>query len=207
MYVVQGDSLRKFRLTEKKPMTSAVETTQGTDWRLALLANREKTLEYLYARTYPVVLHYVKERQGREEDAQDLLQDAIILFFEKVVHDRLVLTAAPTTYLVAICKNRWRQEREKRSRQVPLADGHPGGTTETPEPDTHEATAHLLDYVNQLGEKCRDILVQFYYFGQQLEQIAADHGYRTIRSATVQKFKCLERLRKAVSHLSVGHFK
>ena len=76
-------------------MTSAVETTQGTDWRLALLANREKTLEYLYARTYPVVLHYVKERQGREEDAQDLLQDAIILFFEKVVHDRLVLTAAP----------------------------------------------------------------------------------------------------------------
>jgi hypothetical protein len=49
--------------------------------------------------------------------------------------------------------------------------------------------------------------VQFYYFGQQLEQIAADHGYRTIRSATVQKFKCLERLRKAVSHLSVGHFK
>jgi RNA polymerase sigma factor (sigma-70 family) len=188
-------------------MTSAVETTQATDWRRALLANREKTLEYLYARTYPAVLHYVKERQGREEDAQDLLQDAMILFFEKVVHDRLVLTAAPTTYLIAICKNRWRQEREKRSRQVPLADGHPGGATETPEPEILEATAHLLDYVNQLGEKCRDILVRFYYFGQRLEQIAANHGYRTIRSATVQKFKCLERLRKAVSHLSVGHFK
>jgi RNA polymerase sigma factor (sigma-70 family) len=146
-------------------MTSAVETTQATDWRLALLANREKTLEYLYARTYPFVLHYVKERQGREEDAQDLLQDAMILFFEKVVHDQLVLTAAPTTYLVAICKNRWQQERDKRSRQVPLADGYAAGAVEMPESETFEATAHLLDYVNQLGEKCRDILVQFYYFG------------------------------------------
>jgi RNA polymerase sigma factor (sigma-70 family) len=188
-------------------MTPAVDTTQATDWRLALLANREKTLEYLYARTYPAVLRYVKDRQGRPEDAQDLLQDAMILFFEKVVHDRLVLTAAPTTYLVAICKNRWRQELEKRNRQVPFADGHADAVTETPEPEAPETTAHLLDYVNRLGEKCRNILVQFYYFGQRLEQIAADHGYRTIRSATVQKFKCLERLRKTVSHLSAGHFK
>ncbi len=188
-------------------MTSAVDTTQATDWRLALLANREKTLEYLYARTYPAVLHYVKEHQGRPEDAQDLLQDAMILFFEKVVHDQLVLTAAPTTYLVAICKNRWRQEREKRSRQVPLADGHADAAGGTPEPETAGDQRNLLEYVNRLGEKCQDLLVRFYYFGQRLEQIAADHGYRSIRSATVQKFKCLERLRKAVSHLSVGHFK
>ncbi len=188
-------------------MTTAVDTTQATDWRQALLANREKALEYLYARTYPAVLHYVKERQGREEDAQDLLQDAMILFFEKVVHDRLVLTASPTTYLVAICKNRWRQERERRSRQVPFPDGHAEAAGETSEMEINETRVNLLDYVNQLGEKCQDLLVRFYYFGQRLEQIAADHSYRNIRSATVQKFKCLERLRKAVSHLSAEHFK
>ena len=187
-------------------MTSAA-TTQSTDWRRALLANRERTLEYLYARTYPAVLHYVKERQGSAEDAQDLLQDAMILFFEKVVHDQLVLTAAPTTYLVAICKNRWRQEREKRSRQVPFVNEHAEVAIEMPEPETHAPTSNLLDYVNRLGEKCQDILVRFYYFGQRLEQIAADHGYGTIRSATVQKFKCLERLRKAVSDLTAGNFK
>jgi RNA polymerase sigma factor (sigma-70 family) len=187
-------------------MTSAVNTTQETDWRQALLTNREKTLEYLYARTYPVVLHYVKERHGREEDAKDVLQDAMILFFEKVVHDRLVLTAAPATYLVAICKNLWRQEREKRSRQVPLAIGYDLPAGETPEPETAQSADGLAEYVKRLGEKCQDILVRFYYFGQRLEQIAADHGYRNIRTATVQKFKCLERLRKAVSHLSVGHF-
>lgn len=187
-------------------MTSAVNTTQETNWRQALLANREKTLEYLYARTYPVVLHYVKERHGREEDAKDLLQDAMILFFEKVVHDRLVLTAAPATYLVAICKNLWRQEREKRSRHVPLADGYDQPANETLEPEATLPTSALSEYVKQLGEKCQDILVRFYYFGQRLEQIAADHGYRNIRTATVQKFKCLERLRKAMSHLSVRHF-
>jgi hypothetical protein len=88
-----------------------------------------------------------------------------------------------------------------------LPTGTPKPSRKRPNRKPTEATAHLLDYVNRLGEKCRDILVQFYYFGQRLEKIAAEHGYRTIRSATVQKFKCLERLRKAVSHLSVGHFK
>jgi len=187
-------------------MTSAVETTQATDWRQALLTNREKTLAYLYARTYPAVLHHVKERQGQEEDAKDLLQDAMILFFEKMVHDQLVLTAAPATYLVAICKNRWRQEREKRSRQMPFSTEHSQVAEETVAPEAAATGSSLLEYVNRLGEKCQDILVRFYYFGQRLEQIAADHGYRSIRSATVQKFKCLERLRKAVRHLSPEQF-
>jgi RNA polymerase sigma factor (sigma-70 family) len=182
-------------------MITAVETPNAIRWRQALLTDRDKTLEYLYTRTWPVVRQYVKQQQGTEEDAKDVLQDAMIIFFEKVVHDQLVLTAAPVTYLAAISKNRWRQEMEKRSRQLFSPDN--------PEPQPAEpdaASANLMHFVDQLGEKCRDILVQFYYFGQRLEKIAYRHGYGSIRSATVQKFKCLERLRKKVAHLSIGDF-
>jgi DNA-directed RNA polymerase specialized sigma subunit len=64
-------------------------------------------------------------------------------------------------------------------------------------PDPEEAFS-VLTYIEQLSEKCKSILLSFYYFQQPLEQIAAAHQYSSVRSATVQKFKCLERLRKSV---------
>ncbi len=180
-------------------------TAATTDWRVALLTDREKTLTRLYARTYPMVLHYVKQHGGTEEDAQDLLQDAMIVFYEKTVLDQLTLTASVSTYLMGICKNRWRREFEKRNRRTGLQPEPEEGIWE--EPETEQASLKLMDYVEQLGERCKDLLVSVYYFGQRMEELAERYGYRTVHSATVQKYKCLERLRKAVSHLSIGQFK
>ena len=68
----------------------------------------------------------------------------------------------------------------------------------TEEAAAEEPAFAVLDYVEQLGAKCRNVLLAFYYFQQPLTQIAETHGYRSVRSATVQKFKCLERLRNSV---------
>ncbi|TXK52853.1 sigma-70 family RNA polymerase sigma factor [Pontibacter qinzhouensis] len=177
----------------------------ATDIREDLVQHREKTLEKLYAKAYPMVLHYVKQQHGSPDDAKDLLQDAIILFYEKVVHQKLTLTAAPTTYLMAVCKNRWRHELEKRNRQQELS---PEVGEQLQEESALEAPAFALAaFVDKLGEKCRATLVAFYYLGQQLEQIAQQHQYRNVRSATVQKFKCLERLRKSLQGFSIHHFR
>ncbi len=173
------------------------------DWRQALLTNRDKTLERVYAKVYPMALHYVKEHGGTADDAKDIFQEALIVFYEKAIHDQLTLTASVSTYLIAICKNLWRQELDKRTRKTSLTADQMNSSEVVPEAET---TLQLMDFVAQLGGKCKDILVSFYYFGQRLEQIATRHGYQNIRTATVQKFKCLERLRKAVSHLSMERF-
>ena len=62
----------------------------------------------------------------------------------------------------------------------------------------HPNRPNTLDYVERLGEKCKSVLLSFYYFQQPLTHIAEVQGYRSVRSATVQKFKCLERLRQSV---------
>ncbi|WP_187262866.1 RNA polymerase sigma factor [Pontibacter beigongshangensis] len=175
--------------------------------REALVQHREKTLEKMYAKAYPMVLHYVKQHHGSPHDAQDLLQDAMILFYEKVVHQQLTLTAAPTTYLMAVCKNRWRRELEKRHREQGLTPEVAEQLQEETDPVMEAPTVALTGFVERLGQKCHDILVSFYYLGQQMEQIAQQHQYRNVRSATVQKFKCLERLRKSLSGFSSHHFR
>ncbi len=178
----------------------------GIDWQQALAENRKQTLERVYAKVYPMALHYVKEHGGTADDAKDVFQEALIRFYEKAVHGQLVLTVSVSTYLMAICKNLWRQEVEKRARKTSLGADQTEVDWDEPKTDT-QSDLQLMDFVAQLGEKCKDILVSFYYFGQRLDHIATRHGYQNIRTATVQKFKCLERLRKSVSHLTIERFR
>ena len=109
----------------------------------------------------------------------------------------LVLTSSASTYVVGIARNLWHHEQRRRAR-LPHETLPDELNTMAEEPAETEPAFAVLDYVARLGEKCRNVLLAFYYFQQPLTQIAATHGYRSGRSATVQKFKCLERLRESV---------
>ncbi len=189
-----------------KYMYPTVSINKAEQLREALLTSREKTLEQIYAKTYPMVVHYIKQHGGNAEDAKDALQEAIILVYEKVMVDQLSLTSSVSTYLMAICKNLWRTEYRKRSKFNSLDDYEIDQPTNEMLADSPQQTKQLMQYMEALGQKCKDILVDFYYHNLRMEQISLKHQYRTIHSATVQKFKCLERLRKAVSSFSYNQF-
>ncbi|QIL76639.1 RNA polymerase sigma factor [Hymenobacter sp. HDW8] len=168
--------------------------------RQALLHDREAALTKLYRRAFPMVRRQVKQLGGTEQDAQDVFHDALVVFYEKAMGGTLVLTASASTYLVSVSRNLWRQELSRRNRHPSTEwqeDTQAADETAVATPESEEAFS-VLSYVEQLGEKCKSILLSFYYFQQPLEQIASTHNYSSVRSATVQKFKCLERLRKSV---------
>jgi RNA polymerase sigma factor (sigma-70 family) len=179
-------------------MATTPPTPPAAALRQALLANREQALTQLYQRAFPLVRRYVCHRGGSAQDAQDVFHDALVLLYEQAVGDTLVLTAAPSTYLVGISRNLWHHEQRRRARlpHEDLPDYLDQLPAETADPT--ESNLALLDYVEQLGEKCKSMLLAFYYFQQPLGQITATLGYGSVRSATVQKFKCLERLRQSV---------
>ena len=167
--------------------------------RQAFLANRAQALTRLYRQGFPPVRRYIGRHGGSEQDAQDMFQDALVILYEQAVGGTLVLTASASTYLLSISRNLWHQELRRRARlpRENLPAACENLAAEEPEA-LAEPTFAVLDYVEQLGEKCKGLLLSFYYFQQPLAQIAATYGYRTVRSATVQKFKCLERLRNSV---------
>ena len=140
-------------------MLTNLSPVMVADWRHSFIADREKTLAQIYARAYPMVLHYVKQHNGQPEDAQDLLQEAIIVFYEKVMQEEFRLTASVTTYLMAICKNQWRQQLEKQQRRknIPVEEINP--PDESSSAEIKAPGTDLIDFVEQLGNKCRDILL------------------------------------------------
>lgn len=174
---------------------SATSLSDPAALRLALLTDRTQALTQLYAHAFPMVRRHVGRHGGSAQDAQDIFHDALLLFYEQAVSGTLVLTASASTYLVGIARHLWHHEQRRRARlpHETLPDN-----LEPPAPEPTETEVAVLDYVARLGEKCRRILLDFYYFQQPLTQITASHGYGSVRSATVQKFKCLERLRQSV---------
>ncbi|MGI4869745.1 MAG: RNA polymerase sigma factor [Janthinobacterium lividum] len=167
--------------------------------RQALVADRAQALTRLYRQGFPLVRRYVGRHGGSAPDAQDVFQDALVILYEQATGGTLVLTASASTYLLSISRNLWHRELRRRARlpHEALPDELDALATEEPDALAEPAFA-VLDYVEQLGEKCKGLLLSFYYFQQPLTQIAETYGYRSVRSATVQKFKCLERLRHSV---------
>lgn len=167
--------------------------------RQALLANRPQALTGLYQQSFPPVRRYISRQGGSAQDAQDVFQDALVLLYEQATGGTLVLTASVSTYLLSVSRNLWRHELRRRARlpREGLTDALAASLGEEAEAPAEPIFA-VLDYVERLGEKCKSVLLSFYYFQQPLAQIAERQGYGSVRSATVQKFKCLERLRQAV---------
>jgi RNA polymerase sigma factor (sigma-70 family) len=167
--------------------------------RQALLANRAQALTRLYRQGFPAVRRHIGRRGGSAQDAQDVFQDALIMLYEQAVSGTLVLTASASTYLLGISRNLWHQEVRRRARlphEALPTQWEPAAPEEAE--DFADPASAVRNQVEQLGEKCKSLLLSFYYFRQPLAQLAETHGYRSVRSATVQKFKCLERLRHAV---------
>ena len=179
-------------------ITPSQSATLVDTLRQAFLADRAQALTQLYRQGFPPVRRYIGRRGGSPQDAQDVFQDALVILYEQATRGTLVLTASVSTYLLSISRNLWHQELRRRAR-LPHEELPPEWefTAEDTEGVAEPAFA-VRDYVEQLGDKCKSLLLSFYYFQQPLDQLAETHGYRSVRSATVQKFKCLERLRRAV---------
>jgi hypothetical protein len=57
----------------------------------------------------------------------------------------------------------------------------------------------LLLFFLLLGDPCKELLECFYYKNLSWSEIASRLGYSSAASARNQKYKCLERIRKAVN--------
>jgi RNA polymerase sigma factor (sigma-70 family) len=68
----------------------------------------------LYAIHLPVISRYVSHNNGEADDAKDLIQQAMLIVFQKVRSNEFELTCSFKTYLYSICKNLWLKELRKK---------------------------------------------------------------------------------------------
>ena len=161
----------------------------------------EKAFTKLY-KYFPKVEKHVCINSGSKEEALDIYQEALVLFYRKVTSKELKPGTSPEGFLVKTSKLLWNNElRKKKRRQGKSAEGLSSidDSENIQEKIQQEEQYKIVEKIlHQIGEKCKSILTLFYFESLSMDKIAKRFGYKTVQSAKVQKYKCMENARKLV---------
>ena len=170
-----------------------------------LKKGNEKCLQQLY-RHMGMVKSWVGQNNGNEDDALDVFQEAIIVFYKNVMGGNYKLQSKISTYLFEVSKRQWlnqlnrRKKYENRQSEVGvLQEGH-----ESINPEITRKGPNLKEYLEKaltkIGEPCKSVLEATIFLGMRMEDIAEKFNYSSARSASQQKLRCLQKLRGEVSY-------
>ena len=162
------------------------------------VGKQDKAFARLY-KYYPKVEKHILVNSGSKEEALDIFQDALVLLYQKVNAGELQEEVKIDGFLINSCKLLWSNElRKKKVRKGD--DSGLGGLKDEDELAELEEKENKFGIVDEalkkLGNKCKKILELFYYKSLSMDKIAKEFGYKTVKSAKVQKYKCMESARK-----------
>lgn len=156
-------------------------------------------LEHVYDAYFPVIEGFVIHNSGSRDEAQDVFQEAMIIVYKKIRDRELKLTCKFGTYLYAICKKIWIQDRKKyllhaeKLRQQPLMV-HDSGPPEDPLLRKH--MKDLFDkHFRELSKDCQKILTLF-FTNHTVDEIQAEMNYKDLHHAADRKYRCKKSLIK-----------
>ena len=167
---------------------------------------REENFEYLYEEVFPVVADIVSKQGGSFHDAKNIFQDALIIFYEKSVEGELEIKLSNEAYIVGIAKHLWIKKFKSKYRLLSLDALEKQITLprDYVEPGTTK-TNRLLRLLEVAGKKCIELLRSIYYDKLSMNEVSQVHGFSNPHSASVQKYKCIEKIKVIVEQKSLNY--
>jgi DNA-directed RNA polymerase specialized sigma24 family protein len=164
--------------------------------------SREELFTTLYQKAFPIVAKYVAKMGGSFDQAKDIFQDALVIYYEKVLSNSITLQSSENAYILGIAKHLWLKTYRDNAGNIPLDTAN----IDQPEEEQHQyASSKLMHYLETTGQKCMEMLKAFYYDKLSATQITQLFGYSGTHSTTVQKYKCLEKVRDTVKQKSLHY--
>lgn len=163
---------------------------------------REAQFIRLYETTFPAVAAYIHKKGGNSDEARDVFQDALIVYYEKTAAGERIVQTTDEAYLFGIARHLWTKKYNANVRNG--TTDLPANIPEAPE-TTHPSAERLTRYLEKVGEKCLRLLQSFYYHRLNMQEIAEQFNFSGERSATVQKHKCIEKLRAEIKQKALTY--
>lgn len=160
---------------------------------------REGVLIALYQNIFPTIARFVSKRGGSLEQAKDIFQDALVVWYEKAVEPGGMAIHSEKGYIFGVAKRLWYKRFAEDTLSVPLETDFEDITSR------HPSSSRLLNVLESTGRKCMDLLKSFYYDKLPMVELKAQFGFSSSHSATVQKYKCLEKVRETVKEKSLSY--
>ncbi|HTF81353.1 MAG TPA: sigma-70 family RNA polymerase sigma factor [Cytophagales bacterium] len=158
----------------------------------------DEVLKYLYAKSFPSVKQLVMSNSGDADEAKDIFQDAILVFYRHVKTNKFDESQAVGGFIYTVSRNLWInyytrikiKKTELTSQQEEIE--YEGNILS--ELISDEREAQVLQVFTQLGDRCKDLLINTVYHKLSMKEICDKMGFSNENSAKTQHYKCKQRL-------------
>jgi len=166
----------------------------------------DDALVMIYQQNRKAIVSLVVKNNGSNDDAEDVLQDAVIILWERVRSGRFEYTAKLSTFLFAIAKNVWSRKRARKHREMAteftddvLESDDVSQLESMVESERSKTVASALD---ELGDPCKTLLLLYYWEEKSQEDIAAQMGFANAATVKSKKYTCKKMLEKILKEMN-----
>lgn len=134
----------------------------------------------------------------------DIYQDTLIILYENVTSGKLkTMTSSLRTYIFSIGKHKimehFRAEKKLVNAKLNADFKEVEESLDYEENTLTIRQQALKKHLNELGERCRNILELFYLNNLTISEIKETEGYENENSVKAQKSRCLKQLKKLMT--------
>ena len=160
----------------------------------------EEALVKLYKQNERPVTAFVIRNNGTQDDAEDMLQEAIVVLWERVVTGKYEHSAKLSTFIFATVKNMWLRRLARARREVvsdmSLDAGPDDEKSALDSVVENEEASLMAAALNKLGDPCRTLLLLYYWEELSMEEIARRMGFANSDTVKSKKYQCKKALEK-----------
>ncbi|MEW6061736.1 MAG: sigma-70 family RNA polymerase sigma factor [Bacteroidota bacterium] len=167
----------------------------------------EEALVMLYEANRRMVTSYVLRNNGTEDDADDLLQEAVVIVWERVRAGTFEQSAKLSTFIYAVVKNKWRRRLAQLKRETSTE------FTERNDPEDISSPIDLLmeDEISKkisaalvkLGDPCKTLLLLFYWEECSMDEIAQRMKFANADTVKSKKYQCKKALEEILVEMGI----
>ncbi|MCP2026644.1 RNA polymerase sigma factor (sigma-70 family) [Flavobacterium sp. HSC-32F16] len=129
-----------------------------------LAENNSAVIQSIYKKFVPKVVMFIMNNSGDRDQAQDVVQEILILLFNQAKANSLKLTCPFDAYFFLLCKRKWLNELKKTSNKGVTIIEDVLSINESAheligQTEQFDERQHLFDTMfEKLGDKCKELL-------------------------------------------------
>ena len=159
----------------------------------------DEAISFIYKNYYGLLESIVLSNNGSKADAEDTIQEVLVVFIDMVIKDKYRAEASVKSFLYTLTRNLWISEIRKRSSTLKRNTTYED-SRELIEKDIsdylvyYESQKLIMTLFEKLGEKCNQILTYFYFNNYSMKEILDKVEYGNEQVLRNKKYKCLKSL-------------
>lgn len=159
-------------------------------------------LNQLYKK-WPELKKYLKTLSCPKDEAEDIFQEALVIFTRKRQDSNFVLDVEPFFYVKNTCKFLWYNKARKNRKEL-LESKNESFLIEEDWYEKEEKIQTIELAMQKIGKQCQELLQLFYGLGFSMVEIAKKLDLRNDKVAKAQKYRCIQKVKDQieVQHLS-----